>query len=96
MTVYNVIHHYELDEGYVHAVPEQETIATFSSYLVAKRFVERYNNPHVYERKYDDMKCGLLEIKEQQILDDFDENDEKWKTVESTLNYVLEEENNDY
>ena len=92
MTVYNVIHHYDTDGGYGDAIPCEEVIATFSSYEVAKKFVERYNNPHVYDRPYADLECGLLGIKESNVFNSFDENDEKWKSIEATLNYV----SNDY
>ncbi len=88
MTVYQIIHRYETDGGYGDAIPVEEVIATFGSYEVAKRFVERYNNPHVYDDPYEELMRGLLEIRECQILDSFDENDEAWKEMEVHLNYV--------
>lgn len=73
MKIYNVVHYYDVDGGFGDAVPQSQVLYTFSSKAEADKFVEKYNNPHCYEKPYSELWCGELKVKEQTIFDNVDE-----------------------
>ena len=68
MTIYNVIHHYDVDGGFGDAIHETETLFSFESKADAEAFVAKYAFPHVWDKPYDELKCGELTIEEQEII----------------------------
>lgn len=65
---YDVYHIYDIDGGFGDAVYEESKVATFESKEDAEKFVEKFNNPHVYYKPYDELNCGILEIRESEII----------------------------
>ena len=78
MTIYEVIHYYETDGGFGDAVPCNDTVVTFYTREKADDFIEKYSNPHVYDRPYADLECGYLEVKEREIDIEPDKNELWW------------------
>lgn len=72
MTVYIVEHWYDTDGGFGDAIAQEDVIAVFAHEEDAQRFIERYANPHVYDRPYAALECGRLVIRELEVLDEFD------------------------
>ena len=77
MIIYRVIHEYTVDGGFGDAVPEEETVVTFSTKEKAEEFVKKYSKPHVYDEPYDELWCGTLSICEETI-DEEPEEDTMW------------------
>lgn len=68
MTVYLVKHFYAVDGGYGDAIPNEDTVACFDNKEDADAFVEKYSNPHVYDRPYAELTCGDLDVEELTVL----------------------------
>ena len=71
--IYQVVHVFDVDGGFGDAIEEQETLVTFDNLDDAKKFVERYSNPFVYDHPYADLHCGELVIHTYQVLTSMDE-----------------------
>ena len=76
MKIYSVFHNYDVDGGFGDAVGCTDLIAIFEKEEDAEAYVEKYNNPHVYEEPYASLYAGELTIKENEIVlhKDFDIN----------------------
>ena len=62
--MYIVVHMYDVDGGIGDAIVREDVICGFPTKKEALDFADRYNNPHVYETPYDDLWCGMLEVRE--------------------------------
>lgn len=78
MTIYQVIHEYDVDGGFGDAIPKSDVITMFSTKEMAEDFVKKYAKPHIYAQPYDKLKCGDLEIREVKIDQDISEIDMWW------------------
>lgn len=76
MTIYNVYHKYDTDGGFGDAIPVDELVASFANGDDATEFVNKYSNPHIYNRPYNDLYCGELIICPTEIIEhsEFDIN----------------------
>lgn len=72
--IYTVLERYDVDGGFGNSVPCEREIYTFAHKEDAEKFVEKYNNPHIYARPYASLRCGYLFIIEREIVDSFDPN----------------------
>lgn len=68
MKTYSVFHNYSVDGGFGDSVYCTDLVAIFESKEDAEAYVKKYNNPHVYDRPYDELWAGELEIKENEII----------------------------
>lgn len=68
MKIYSVYHSYDIDGGYGDAVCTDEHVATFANKADAKAFVEKYNNPYIYDKPYDELCCNEFFIREMEII----------------------------
>lgn len=48
--IYLVNHCFDVDGGFGDAIPQEEVICGFDNREDANRFVEKYSNPHIYDR----------------------------------------------
>lgn len=76
MKVYNVYHTYDEDGGFGDAVSCTELVVSFEDEEDAKAFVEKYSNPHIYDRPYANLWEGRLSYEEIEVVlhKDFDIN----------------------
>lgn len=70
--IYQVLHLLDVDGGFGDAISTSEVLYTFTRKEDADKFVERYNNPHVYDKPYAELWGGCLEIHEMDVIDSFD------------------------
>lgn len=70
MKIYKVTHFYEDDGGYGDAVGQEEVLALCSSMKDAKYIQKKLSNPHIYDRPYDNLICGQINIEEMEIVND--------------------------
>lgn len=68
MKIYNVYHCYDVDSGYGDAVETEILVATFESETDAKTFVEKYSDPYVYKKPYDELYCNVYIIRETELV----------------------------
>lgn len=61
--MYAVYHVYDVDGGFGDAVERDDMIAIFPTEELAKAYVAKWNNPHVYAVPYQELQCGLLEVR---------------------------------
>lgn len=66
---YLVKHYYEVDGGYGDAIDRYETVAIFRTRKDAEAFVKKFEDPHVYDIPYDELRCGILYIEETEYTD---------------------------
>ena len=80
MTIYQVFHKYDVDGGFGDAVGTESLEATFSTKEMAEKFKAEYENPHIYDRPYQPLFCGTLEIRQIELDDEekFDKEDMWW------------------
>jgi len=71
MKIYQVFHEYSVDGGFGDAVYESDLIETFLNEEDAKAFVKEFEDGHCYDKPYDRLYCGGLEITEIEIKDHF-------------------------
>ena len=78
MKVYSVYHDYDTDGGFGDAISQRELLATFESKEDADTYIAKYENPHIYERPYAGLECGVLTLEEVEVIshDDFDFDEE--------------------
>ena len=76
MKIYTVYELYDVDGGFGDAVTQTRDLYTFACKEDAYAFQEKYNNPYVYAEPYQKLWCGTLKIREMEIIDNFDINDE--------------------
>jgi len=76
MKTYSVFHNYDVDGGFGDAVSCTDLVAIFESKVDAEAYVEKYSNPHVYDKPYTELWAGELHIEESEIImhKDFDIN----------------------
>ena len=79
MKIYQVFHAYDVDGGFGDAVPNVDLIETFVSKEDAKDFVERFANPHIYDKPYASLECGNLYIRESEALTHNDYSTKEFK-----------------
>jgi len=58
--MYGIYHMYDVDGGFGDAVPKQELVATCESEEIAKKYCEKHDKNHIYDRPYADLYCGKL------------------------------------
>lgn len=68
MVVYEVVHRFDVDGGFGDAIGGEETFAIFASKKDAEDCVRKYSNPHVYDKPYDELWCGELNIREIYVI----------------------------
>ena len=68
MKVYAVYHLYEIDGGSGDAVASEICVEIFERESDAKAFVDKCHNPRVYRKPYDELYCGVLSIREMNII----------------------------
>ena len=82
--IYQVVHEFYTDGGFGDAIWQREVVAVFEDLDDAKAFVERFEKPHIYDKPYDNLWCGQLEIDEVNVmkkgvnLDEIDTEDFWW------------------
>ena len=77
--IYEIVHYYDTDGGFGDAIPQEDVIAVFSTEEKADEFVEKYANPHVYDRPYADLRCGVLKVRGRKIDVMPDESNMWWR-----------------
>ena len=50
--IYLVNRCFDVDGGFGDAIPQEEVICGFDNREDANRFVEKYSNPHIYDRLF--------------------------------------------
>lgn len=68
MTIYQVIHCYDVDGGSGDAVDKSDVIATFENRDDAEAVCEKYSCTHVYKKPYDFLTRGTLFVREFEIV----------------------------
>lgn len=53
---YGIFHEFYVDGGYGDAVYVEEMLGIVSDEETAKKYVEKYSNPHIYNIPYDELK----------------------------------------
>ena len=98
MKVYQVRHNYAVDGGFGDAVPTSQIVAAFEDKANAKKFIEKYAKPHIYETPYDDLWCGELEIVELTVLTSVPEYTDKdlWWRCNEVIETYDDNEDDDY
>lgn len=71
-TIYNVIHHYDVD-GRFGAISQEEILFTTLNKEVAEKFVHKYSNKHIYDIPYANLYGGELAIREMPIIDKYED-----------------------
>ena len=71
--VYVVMHYYATDGGFGDAVPVEDIVAVFASKDAADKFAKRWSNPHVYDKPYAELSCGILQVVEYDLHDSEDD-----------------------
>lgn len=67
--VFMVKHCYDEDGGFGDAVSKEECLMIFKKKEDAELFVRNFENPHIYEKPYDELECGRLKIDEVEVVD---------------------------
>ena len=67
--LYLVKHRYDVDGGYGDAVEQNELIAIFRTREDAEAFVKKFEDPHIYDTPYNDLRCGILYIEAMEYTD---------------------------
>ena len=62
--MFGVFHKYDVDGGFGDAISNEDLICVFKTVEEANDFVEKYENPHVYDVPYNELWCGTLEVRE--------------------------------
>ena len=63
--LWNVVHYFTVDGGFGDAIPSEEVVATiYATDEEAYEFVEKYDNPYVYDHPYADLVCHGVELVE--------------------------------
>lgn len=88
--VFGVFHKFDVDGGFGDAITEEELICTFEDLEKAEEFKKKYENPHVYDRPYADLKCGELIVRE--LPTTYDETEFWWVGCNHTDGYEWEED----
>lgn len=65
--IYEVLHLFDVDGGFGDAVTESTVVAVYSDKAKAEEFVAKYSRPIIYEKPYDYLRCGTLQINEREI-----------------------------
>ena len=68
--IYVIKHIYDVDGGFGDAVAMEEVIGFCTSEEEAQKYVEKYQNEHVYDRPYSDLFCGELVVEELRKISD--------------------------
>lgn len=64
MSKFGVFHIFDVDGGFGDAIGQQELICIFDTEEQANEFKTKFEKPHVYDRPYQCLECGKLEVKE--------------------------------
>ena len=64
MTIYLIIHEYDVDGGFGDAIGCEEVVTAFSTIEKANEFVKKYEKPRIYWKPYNNLYCGNLRIEE--------------------------------
>lgn len=67
MKIYTVIHLYDTDGGFGDAIEQEEVIGIFPTREDAEDVVKRFSRDYIYDKPYDYLHCGVLEIREQTL-----------------------------
>ena len=80
MSKFGVFHIFDVDGGFGDAIGQQELICIFDTEEQANEFKTKFEKPHVYDRPYQALECGKLEVKE--LPTSYDEKDFWWLSEE--------------
>lgn len=69
MKLYMIKHYYDVDGEFGDAIEKEDCILIFNDEIDAKLFVKTFENPHVYDKPYDELSCGKLKIEEVDTID---------------------------
>lgn len=77
MIIYNVYHVYDVGDEYGNAMYAEDYVASFESEPDAKAFIEKYSNPYIYAKPYDELSCNEFIVRESILIthENFDLND---------------------
>lgn len=82
---YLVKHRYDVDGGYGDAVEKDDVVAIFRTHEDAEAFVKRFEDPHIYDTPYNELRCGILYIEEIEYTDpsilDTDPKELEWVSL---------------
>ena len=65
--IYTVTHVYGQDGGFGDYVECSDLVCVCSTKEKAEEIVNKYAKPHIYDRPYDDLDCGRLNIEEIEL-----------------------------
>lgn len=68
-TIYGIYHLWQTDGGFGDAVAQEALIGVTDDEEKAKAYVERWSNPHVYDKPYDELHRGELTYAKLKVLD---------------------------
>ena len=60
MKLYGIWHEWDIAGEFGEAVDMSSLIAVTESEEIAKDYVEKWSNEHVYDTPYDELSCGIL------------------------------------
>ena len=77
MRIYNVYHVYDVGDEYGNAICTEDYVASFESEMHAREFIEKYNDPYVYDKPYAELYCNIFIVRESELITrkEFDIND---------------------
>lgn len=81
MKIYIISELYDVDGGFGDAITQTYPMFATKNKELAEAYVEKYNNPVVYEKPYDELYHHGLEITEME-LEEPDLNVDPWKDEE--------------
>ena len=90
---YGIFHAYDVDGGFGDVIVKVDLVCICRDEETAKRFIERYRNPHVYDKPYSDLECGDLYYEKlgpeltEENMDRFEWKKSDYSWVPDTLEY---------
>lgn len=70
--VYVIMHRFLTDGGFGDAIYGEQIVFITPNKEKALEYVEKWNDPHVYDSPYADLECGELVVDEWNLVDDPD------------------------
>ena len=67
MKIYLIKHLYDVDGGFGDSISNETILGAFNDKETAEKYVEKWDNPHVYSKPYDELWCGHLKMQEIEI-----------------------------
>lgn len=79
MKIYEIVHLYDVDGGFGDPVPKEEIIRVTTDKASAEAYVAKYNKPFVYDVPYAELECHHLEIREREVANVLDLEDDPFE-----------------